>query len=327
VASQGDADPGRRRPVGEADLVPADGTLSGYSCSPRRLRKMRLAYAGIGDGSSAVTAPVGRHRIRSAGVTGASWFRLEQLAREVASEWDLTLGAPFALSNYSYVAPAGVGAVLKIRSPEDDESLHEQDALAYWAGDGAVRLLRADGERRALLLERACPGTDLSTLEEVAASAIAAEVAGRLWRPAALPFRWIGDHVPGWLMSAAPGSHAGRRLLARAVEIYDRLEISGRMLVHGDLHHHNIVDAGGRYVAIDPKPMLGEAEFDVPPFLWNPAGSTMTLESTERRLDAFAAIGLDQERMRAWALIRGAYLTVGDWVGEHAIEILEVIQS
>jgi hypothetical protein len=64
----------------------------------------------------------------------------------------------------------------------------------------------------------------------------------------------------------------------------------------------------------------------VPPFLWNPLSSTMTLEQTERRLDAFAALGLHQERRRAWALVGGAYLTVGDRVGEHAIEILQAVQ-
>ena len=97
-------------------------------------------------------------------------------------------------------------------------------------------------------------------------------------------------------------------------------------VVHGDLHHHNILDAGTRYIAIDPKPMLGEPEFDVPPFLWNPLGSRMTQEETERRLAAFAEAGLDEVRMRAWALIRGAYLDVGDWIGEHAVHILEAIQ-
>jgi streptomycin 6-kinase len=259
-------------------------------------------------------------------LNGASCSPLEQLAREVANEWGVEIGAPFALSNNSYVAPAGRGAVLKIRSPEDDESLHEQDALAYWAGDGAVRLLRADRRRGALLLERACPGTDLSTLDDAAAVTIAVDVAGRLWRQAARPFGWIGDHVPRWLADAAPGSSAGRKLLSRAVDLYDGLEISRDTLVHGDLHHHNILDAGGRYAAIDPKPMLGEPEFDVPPFLWNPLSSTMTLERTERRLEAFATVGLDQARMRAWAVIRGAYLTVGDWVGEGAIEILHAIE-
>lgn len=177
-----------------------------------------------------------------------------------------------------------------------------------------------------LLLERAWPGTNLSTLKDAAASDIAVEVAARLWRPATPPFRRIGDHVRRWLADAAPGSSAGRELLSRAVEIYNRLEISHDTLVHGDFHHHNILDAGDRYLAIDPKPMLDEPEFDVPPFLWNPLSSTMTLEQTERRLDAFAALGLQQERMRAWALVRGAYLTVGDWVGEHAIEILHAVQ-
>ena len=54
--------------------------------------------------------------------------------------------------------------------------------------------------------------------------------------------------------------------------------------------------------------MLGEPEFDVAPFLWNPIGSELDLEVTRRRLAAFAGAGLDQRRMRAWAVIRAAYL-------------------
>ena len=46
----------------------------------------------------------------------------------------------------------------------------------------------------------------------------------------------------------------------------------------------------------------------MPSFLWDPLGTTMQLDLTERRLAAFAQAGLDQERMRAWAVIRGAYL-------------------
>ena len=252
--------------------------------------------------------------------------RMERIAREVASEWGIAIGPPFQLSNYSYVAPAGPDAVLKIGWPDDDESVHEADALELWDGDGAVRLLRADRSRRALLLERAGPGTDLAARGAVAATTIAIDVARRLWRPAAPPFEWIGDHVPRWIAQAAPRSPAGRRLLERARELLDRLDVDRSTLVHGDLHHHNILDAGARYVAIDPKPMLGEPEFDVPPFLWNPLGSQMTHEETERRLAAFAHAGLDESRMRTWALIRGAYLEVGDWVGEHAVHILEAIQ-
>ena len=81
--------------------------------------------------------------------------RSSGVAREVAAEWGVELGESFALARYSYVAAAGENAVLKVRSPEDDESDEEADALELWAGDGAVRLLRRDPSRRALLIERA----------------------------------------------------------------------------------------------------------------------------------------------------------------------------
>ena len=61
-------------------------------------------------------------------------------AVEAARTWELELGEPFALSNVSYVAPAGL-VVLKVAWEGDEESLHEGDALELWDGDGAVRLL------------------------------------------------------------------------------------------------------------------------------------------------------------------------------------------
>src|SRR5207245_11143629 len=84
-------------------------------------------------------------------------------AFEVAREWGLELGEPFALSYVSHVAPAG-NAVLKVAWAGDSESLHEGDALQLWDGDGAVRLLRRFA--CALLMERAVPGDDLSALPE-----------------------------------------------------------------------------------------------------------------------------------------------------------------
>jgi hypothetical protein len=58
--------------------------------------------------------------------------------------------------------------------------------------------------------------------------------------------------------------------------------------------------------------MLGEPEFDVPSFLWNPLNSEMTAERTERRIAAFVAAGLDEGRIRAWTVVRGAYLGIAD---------------
>jgi len=224
-------------------------------------------------------------------------------AEAIAAEWGLELGAPFAMSNYSYVAPAGDDAVLKVAWDGDDESLHEAEALALWNGHGAVRLLRADKSRRALLEERALPGDDISELPDDEATAIAVDVATQLWVPAGEPYRWIGDHVPRWL------DNDQGELTSLARELYASLDIGRDWLTHGDFHHHNILRHGDRFVAIDPKPYLGDREYDLFSFLRNPIALRMTdREQTERRIAAFVAAGLDDFRIRAWTVIRGAYL-------------------
>ena len=230
-------------------------------------------------------------------------------ALEVAREWGLELGVPFALSNVSYVAPAG-DTVLKVAWDGDSESLHEGDALELWDGDGAVRLLRRSG--RALLEERAVPGDDLSALPDDEATAIAVDIASRLWRRAGAPFRPAAAEVPRWLDDA---EGEGGKLVPLARELFAELRSGADWLVHGDFHHHNILRRDDRYVAIDPKPYLADREYDVPSFLWNPMYHRMEdREQTERRIAAFVAAGLDDFRIRAWTVIRGAYLrpTLGD---------------
>jgi streptomycin 6-kinase len=247
---------------------------------------------------------------------------LAAIAREVAADWGVELGPPFALSAYSYVAPAGDELVLKVTPNDDDLADEEADALDLWNGDGAVRLLRRDRDRRAILIERARPGTDIAALPEDVATAIAVDVGRRLWRPAGAPFRWIGDYVTSWLDVAEQHGGEGSELIPLARQLYASLDVGRSTLVHGDFHHHNILRAGDRYLAIDTKAMLGEPEYDVPSFLRNPlATSTMTLDRTERRLAAFAAAGLDQERMRAWTVIRLAHLGAD----EHASRVVRAL--
>ncbi len=203
---------------------------------------------------------------------------------------------------HSFAAPAGDGAVLKVVPERHWESDHEPDALAQWHGEGAARLLRHDRGRRAFLLERARPGTDLSGLPDAEATALAVEVGRRLWRPAGAPFRRIADLLPRWL------EEADGELRAKAEELLGRMDVRHDVLVHGDFHHHNILASARGYLAIDPQPFLGEPEYDVVPFLWNPLPIGVRTELLPARLAAFAAAGLDEERMRSWLVIRGSYL-------------------
>jgi len=113
----------------------------------------------------------------------------------------LDLGAPFAFAVQSFAAPVSHDAVLKVAWEGDDESLHDAEAFAAWNGRGAVRVLRRDQERRALLLERARPGTDISDLDDderrdrhrCRRTAVAA---GRA------PFRPVEPEVRRWLARA-----------------------------------------------------------------------------------------------------------------------------
>jgi streptomycin 6-kinase len=227
-------------------------------------------------------------------------------ALQVAREWGLELGEPFAMSNVSFVAPAG-DAVLKVAWDGDTESLHEGEALELWDGDGAVRLLRQSG--RVVLEERAIPGDDLSALPDVEATAIAIGVASRLWRRVGSPFRPVAPEVPSWLDNA---EREGSELVPLARKLFAELGPRAAWLVHGDFHHHNILRHGDRFVAIDPKPYLADREYDVPSFLWNPMDNLMEdSKQTERRIAAFVAAGLDDARIRAWTVMRGAYLRPG----------------
>ena len=226
-----------------------------------------------------------------------------ETAEEAARVWKRALGPPFSMAAVSYVAPAG-DAVVKVAWDGDDESLHEADALELWSGEGADRLLAR--HRNALLEQRAFPGTDLSALAEAEATALAVDLAVRLWRPAREPFRPVAAAVGRWLDRA---ELEGSELVPLARELLAGLNLGAEWVVHGDFHHHNILRHGDRYVAIDPKPYLADREYDVPPFLWNPVGSRLDdRDLIEQRIAAFVEAGLGDDRIRAWTVIRAAYL-------------------
>jgi len=240
---------------------------------------------------------------RSSEVAGFDLTAARAIAEDAARHWGLALGPPFAMAAVSFVAPAGVG-VVKVAWEGDSESRHEPDALKLWDGDGAVRLIDCFG--RALLEERAIPGTDLSTLNETDATAVAVDLATRLWRPAREPFRPVVPAVRAWIARA---ERERSELAGLARELLAVLDPSADWIVHGDFHYHNILRHGDRYVAIDPKPYAADREYDIPSFLWNPMTNQLDdPDLLENRIAAFVAAGLSDFRIRAWTVIRGAYL-------------------
>src|SRR5215207_3746457 len=136
-----------------------------------------------------IVLPGGLDEQRELGPDWVAWLdRLPGLFGEVLDEWGLARdGDQLWYGFCSLVAPVltpdGERAVLKVSFDGDQESRHEAVTLRHWHGDGAVRLLRADPHRRALLLER-LDRRDLTEVWDVEACEIVAGLYARIHRPA-----------------------------------------------------------------------------------------------------------------------------------------------
>ena len=255
------------------------------------------------------------------GAAGADWLeRLPMTLAEFARRWSLDISPSFEPLSYNYVAPAvradGADVVLKAGVP-CREIETEIAALSFYAGHGAVRLLDADASQGVMLLERAVPGTPLRDVaDDERATASAASVMQRLWRPVpadhALPS--VSDWAVGMVrlrneFDGGTGPFPAR-LIEKAESLFaDLLESMSEVVVlHGDLHHWNILAAGREpWLAIDPKGIVGEPEYDVGAFLRNPLPELLALpdpaRALSRRLDVFSErLGFDRKRMIRWSL-------------------------
>lgn len=255
--------------------------------------------------------------VRGAFPGGIAWLdALPSLITDCEHRWRLRVAeTPFDLS-YNFVAPAvtehGVDVVVKIGVP-CRELRNEITALGLYGGGAAVELLAADQQAGILLLERAQLGSKLSELDDdERATVIAAEVMRELWRPLppAHEFPTAADWAAG-LPRLRQGFAGGTgpfdaRLIAAAESLFAELLGSAEapVLVHGDLHHFNILSATRRpWLAIDPKGLAAEPAYEVGALLRNPTPNRYLDPARQHRRVAVLAeqLGFDRRRIAGWA--------------------------
>lgn len=244
---------------------------------------------------------------------GERWLaELDQLIKECEARWQMNMMEPFDLS-YNYVAPAtlkeGTDIVVKLAIPSK-EFLEEIEALKLFNGNGMVNVLDVDEKKGILLIERLIPGNTLATLEDdEKATRIAAQIMRRLWRPA-LDNTQIStiDTREESLEKIYEGNPDGigpitKEMLREAIGIFKRLqnEKSKRYLLHGDLHHYNILKSGdGSWTAIDPKGLIGDREYDVIQFLLNMLRDDLH-PLIENRINILVEeLNLDKQKILLW---------------------------
>jgi streptomycin 6-kinase len=274
------------------------------------------------------------------GADGRRWLdALPTLLDEVARDWGLRLGPPYPLS-FHWVCPAqcddGTPAVLKLGPPADGHLVVEASTLAAFDGHGAVRLLAHDPERGALLLERAEPGTMAREARDIVATAALITVMSRLHAapvPAGLPDLLERDLNSFDNFLAAPDPRLSRRLVERARELHIGLCTSAerRVVLHGDLHHDNVLRARREpWLAIDPHGVVGDPGYEVGAMLYNPdpwRRDPELLALVPSRIEQLSdGLGMPIERIRAWGFVQGILSEVwtcegGEAPGSRALDV------
>ena len=256
----------------------------GGRCVPTRITVWAVTTSGCGAEQGASRARVKldvpavvRCKARAAGA-GRWLLHLPGLVASLEQEWSLAVGRSYGDATEAYVAEATLGdgtpAVLKLLVPRDGRAARDEiTVLRLTDGEGCVRLLRADVARGALLLERLGRSLHELALPARQRHKILCSAAARVWRPApgcGLPTgadkgRWLAGFI------TTTWEELGRPCTERAIE--HALACAGHrirahdderaVLVHGDVHQWNALEAQQGFKLVDPDGLLAEAEYDL----------------------------------------------------------------
>lgn len=217
----------------------------------------------------------------------------------------------------------GAPVVLKVLL--GDEYLAELIALQHYnafssgSSPRVVRLLDHDDRTRTLVLDR-IDGTRLDqgwpdARPDAGITSLLARTMAQLWRtplPAAdAPGWWdLADYMRALQLPAPPGIDPVQLVRAAALARELRSVPEADVVLHGDLHHENVmVQADGTVVVLDPKGILGAPGFDVAALLGNPLGRLTEAGDVAALLaDRIEVLGSELARERPWVSAWG-------WVG------------
>ncbi|WP_430789768.1 aminoglycoside phosphotransferase family protein [Virgibacillus flavescens] len=216
------------------------------------------------------------------GDQGVEWLgTLEKTVQRYLKEWNLRLIAPVSNLSYNYVVQVKDREetlyILKLGVPGNDFQ-NEVKTIQLYDGEGCARLIKADAEQGAMLLELLMPGQMLSEVED---ESLVLQHYIKVWkairRP--LPKDCSVPMIADW--SAAldryqqkfkddDGPVAVDRIKMARDFFAELIATSEPELLHGDLHHENILYSNQHgWMAIDPKGVGGDRYFDLISFLFN----------------------------------------------------------
>lgn len=256
--------------------------------------------------------------INAFGPAGKAWIdSLEQTVETYLQKWELKSEGPVDNLSYNYVVKVtdsnDTPLILKFGVPNFD-TRNEMVTLQAYNGGGCARLVKSDTENGVMLLERLVPGRMLSAEND---EMVVLENFIKVWKAIRRPVP-DGTSTPSlthWFEGLTRYRNAGEGLISRehvqlAEEFFQQVmgTSEGPELLHGDLHHENIIYSEEKgWLAIDPKGVAGDPYFDVVSFLINQLESKADPKSTLKlRVDTISEqMGLDRQRLLRAAIALG----------------------
>jgi streptomycin 6-kinase len=204
---------------------------------------------------------------------------LPDIVRSLERDWSFEVGQTFDEGTEAFVAEAsmadGTVAILKVLVPRPSRAVddHEATVLRLAGGAGCPILYRDDPARGALLMERLGPSLFALGLPYEQRLPILCDAASRIWRPvpdAGLP---TGADKAAWLIEYITTTWAeldepcATRTVEHAIDCAERRrsvhDDERAVLVHGDVHQWNALQAGDTFKLVDPDGLFAEAEYDL----------------------------------------------------------------
>jgi streptomycin 6-kinase len=254
------------------------------------------------------------------GPDGPRWLEsLPARVDELVDRWTLTRDGALLCGYCSIVVPVvspDRGAcVLKVQWPHD-EAEHEADALRLYDGDGAARLFDEDDAHNAFLIERCVPGTPAWEAGETLA--VCAGVMTRLWREVDVDAPFDRGALAGGRAEKIRrrfvefGRPFDVGLADAGADMFDSLGASAprSVLLHGDFHPDNVLRAEREpWLAIDPKPLVGDPAFDCAQLVLNFYGAWGPRPDRGRDMpstiaELASAVGVEPSRAWGWTFAR-----------------------
>lgn len=256
---------------------------------------------------------------------GQKWLDdIPTLIKTYEAKWGLKSNGTFPELTFNYVEKVktknGEYLVLKIGFPQDLDFARQAKTLKLYSGNGAVKVLNEDIENSVLLLEGCIPGKSLHTLkDETKEVLIFTNIAKRLWRKAPEDpsfeniskteedFEWYFKNIK------KAEKFLPEDLTTKAYELFKNLISTQKdtFLLHGDLHHDNIISSDRGWLAIDPKGVIGEREYECASFIFNPYKQftenedLISEEFFANRIELIAAaLRFDKKRITQWAFVK-----------------------